>query len=93
MKPENLLIFNVKEGWGPLCDFLELPVPMKKFPLIRETVQIKPEAFPNMNDTAQFKRGLIFFRGYIAVAKWAAYGARAAIVGGVAYAGWRLLSR
>ena len=24
---EKLLIFNVKEGWEPLCNFLELPIP------------------------------------------------------------------
>lgn len=36
--PERLLIFEVADGWEPLCDFLELPVPQ--------------EAFPNINDTA-----------------------------------------
>eukprot|EP00088_Acartia_fossae_P038003 TRINITY_DN39275_c0_g1_i1.p1 TRINITY_DN39275_c0_g1~~TRINITY_DN39275_c0_g1_i1.p1 ORF type:complete len:159 (+),score=6.37 TRINITY_DN39275_c0_g1_i1:183-659(+) len=36
--PENLLVFEVKEGWAPLCRFLDLPVP--DFP------------FPNINDTA-----------------------------------------
>jgi hypothetical protein len=28
----NLLVFQVKEGWGPLCDFLARPVPDKPFP-------------------------------------------------------------
>ena len=23
--PEKLLIFNVKQGWEPLCNFLNLP--------------------------------------------------------------------
>lgn len=30
--PERLLVFQVKEGWGPLCGFLGLPVPDEPFP-------------------------------------------------------------
>ena len=29
---EKLLVYNVKMGWKPLCDFLEVPVPEKPFP-------------------------------------------------------------
>lgn len=29
---DKLLLFNVKEGWGPLCAFLGVPVPTKPFP-------------------------------------------------------------
>lgn len=29
---ERLLEFNVKEGWGPLCQFLGVPVPEEPFP-------------------------------------------------------------
>lgn len=29
---ERLLEFNVKQGWGPLCKFLEVPVPDQPFP-------------------------------------------------------------
>lgn len=29
---ERLLEFNVKQGWGPLCKFLEVPVPDMPFP-------------------------------------------------------------
>lgn len=28
----QLLVFDVREGWGPLCDFLDVPVPESKFP-------------------------------------------------------------
>ena len=31
---ERLLVFKVKEGWGPLCEFLDLPVPDEDFPHI-----------------------------------------------------------
>jgi hypothetical protein len=32
--PNNFLIFNVKEGWEPLCNFLGEEVPTKSFPKI-----------------------------------------------------------
>lgn len=40
--PEKLLVFNVKEGWEPLCKFLGVPVPVGiPFPYVNdhETVQ------------------------------------------------------
>ena len=39
---EKLLIFSVKEGWGPLCKFLDAPIP--------------DVPFPNTNDSAQMKK-------------------------------------
>jgi hypothetical protein len=27
-----LLVFDVSEGWKPLCEFLNLPVPKEDFP-------------------------------------------------------------
>lgn len=29
---ERLLVFEVKQGWGPLCAFLDVPVPEEEFP-------------------------------------------------------------
>lgn len=29
---ENLLMFNVRQGWKPLCKFLDLPLPETDFP-------------------------------------------------------------
>lgn len=40
--PERLLVYSVSEGWGPLCDFLGVPVP--------------DEPFPRLNDAAAFRR-------------------------------------
>jgi len=34
----SLLVFNVKDGWGPLCEFLGRPVPSRPFPR-RDTVK------------------------------------------------------
>lgn len=32
--PERLLIFNVADGWPPLCQFLNVPIPTRDFPHI-----------------------------------------------------------
>jgi hypothetical protein len=29
---EKLLVYNVKDGWGPLCEFLGVPEPEQEFP-------------------------------------------------------------
>jgi len=34
--PEKLLVFNVREGWHPLCNFLGVPVPQIDFPRVNE---------------------------------------------------------
>lgn len=34
---DRLLVFEVSEGWGPLCEFLELPVPEGEFPRVNDT--------------------------------------------------------
>ncbi|WP_051839766.1 sulfotransferase family protein [Streptomyces sp. NRRL F-5126] len=34
--PEQLLVFQVKEGWEPLCAFLGVPVPDEEFPRVNE---------------------------------------------------------
>ena len=38
--PDRLLVFEVTEGWKPLCDFLGVPIP--------------DEPFPHVNDRAAF---------------------------------------
>lgn len=37
---ERLLVYEVREGWAPLCEFLDMPVPA--------------QAFPRSNDRAEF---------------------------------------
>lgn len=34
--PERLLVFEVKQGWDPLCKFLGVPVPTTPFPRVNE---------------------------------------------------------
>ena len=40
LPPDRLLVFDVRDGWEPLCAFLDVPVP--------------EGAFPRLNDTQQF---------------------------------------
>ncbi len=35
--PERLLVFKVADGWGPLCEFLGVPVPDAPFPSVNST--------------------------------------------------------
>ncbi|MGO9603660.1 MAG: sulfotransferase family protein [Candidatus Binataceae bacterium] len=35
--PARLLVFDVREGWTPLCPFLEVPVPSEPFPRLNDT--------------------------------------------------------
>jgi len=39
--PEKLLVFNVKDGWEPLCSFLEKPMPNELFPFVNDRVVIQ----------------------------------------------------
>lgn len=57
---DKLLVFDVKEGWDPLCKFLNLPVPEQKF--------------PHENDTAHFKKVVFIMNimGYALAASTAA---------------------
>ena len=36
---ERLLVWSVTEGWGPLCEFLELPVPDGPFPHLNDSTE------------------------------------------------------
>jgi hypothetical protein len=36
---DRLLIYDVRAGWGPLCEFLDVPVPAEPFPEMSTRVQ------------------------------------------------------
>ena len=53
--PERLLVFDVKEGWEPLCEFLEVPVPGTPFPRVNsrdETRRLLDVLISSQNDAA-----------------------------------------
>ena len=37
----RLLVYDVKEGWGPLCEFLGVEVPDKPFPHLNDTPEMR----------------------------------------------------
>lgn len=39
--PERLLVFEAKDGWEPLCEFLEVPVPEGDYPRVNDTEATK----------------------------------------------------
>jgi hypothetical protein len=41
--PQKLLVYEVKEGWEPLCDFLGVRAP-------------KGKPFPHLNDCDSFRK-------------------------------------
>jgi hypothetical protein len=41
LPPERLLVYEVKQGWQPLCDFLGLPVPDALFPHVNATEEFR----------------------------------------------------
>ncbi len=38
---EKLLVYEVKDGWGPLCEFLDLPNPTEEFPHLNKKGNFK----------------------------------------------------
>jgi len=42
---ERLLVFNVKEGWEPLCQALHLPIPDVEFPRVNDTATMQRRFF------------------------------------------------
>ena len=38
--PDRLLVFDVKEGWSPLCAFLDKPIPDEPFPNVNAAAML-----------------------------------------------------
>lgn len=53
---ERLLVWNPKDGWEPLCEHLDLPVP--------------EEPLPNVNDTENFQKNLMIGPAIGALNAW-----------------------
>jgi hypothetical protein len=45
IEPASLLVYNVQQGWEPLCQFLSVPVPDVPFPHVNSTRQFQ-DALP-----------------------------------------------
>lgn len=40
---DKLLVFDVRQGWAPLCEFLEVPVPDEKFPRTNDRAEFREQ--------------------------------------------------
>lgn len=56
---ERYIEFKVQDGWKPLCEHLEVPVPMVKDEKTGEMVEAP---FPRVNDTASFQKAVMVGR-------------------------------
>ena len=74
--PERLLVYEVSEGWGPLCAFLGVPEPAG-------------EPFPRVNDAAEFRARILRGARIMRAASYAAVGVAGLILAWLAY---RMLS-
>lgn len=68
--PDRLLVFDVAQGWEPLCAFLQVPVP--------------DEPFPHVNDRAAIRRQFGAVRGITYGAPWLGASAAALAIGNTA---------
>lgn len=75
--PERLLVYNVKQGWAPLCEFLGVPIPSRDFPRMEFTKNVTmswQKVYRDLQDNvwtdsqwAMVKPTLLFF-GFITIA-------------------------
>lgn len=77
--PQNnrLLVYNVKAGWGPLCEFLERQVPSDEFPRVNDS-SVYAKNFALSQDEARkqiMKRTVktLIAVLVVAIAVWASY--------------------
>ena len=69
--PERLLLYEVKEGWGPLCAFLGVPVP-------------EGERFPHVNDAEEFRSRIRRMSRMVRAVTYSALGLAALVIAGLA---------
>ncbi len=77
---DKLLVYNPNEGWGPLCEFLDLPEPKVPFPHVNKREDVLTEVLYK-----QHKRGIIFERRIV----YAIVTLAIILMGGI-YFGWLL---
>jgi len=58
--PEKLLVFEVKQGWSPLCEFLGVDVPESEFPRVnsREETRAMLDAMIAVQDESKMHETL-----------------------------------
>ena len=52
---DQLLVYQIKDGWAPLCDFLNVPVPDAAFPYKNKRKEFKEQIAQMMNTGGDLK--------------------------------------
>lgn len=78
--PDKLLVYNVKEGWEPLCRFLGVEVPVD-------------QPFPHVNDRVSFTGNLVWQRARANIVSGLAVAGAVSVVLAVVFALRRLVRR
>lgn len=63
--PERLLIFHPKEGWEPLCNFLDVAVPTEPFPRVNSRDELGDASDEQGGIPADPAQAEMFARAYI----------------------------
>jgi len=64
---KNLLVYNVKQGWEPLCKFLGVPVPKAPFPKVNDRKEYQQMVMKVEGIGMSFYGGVIAIVGAVAV--------------------------
>ena len=65
LPPGRLLVFSPQDGWGPLCAFLEVPVPTCPFPCVNSRDELTQASDENLGLPADPEVGMRVAREYI----------------------------
>ena len=75
LPPERLLVFSPKEGWEPLCSFLDVPVPKESFPRVNSRDELSHASDEQGGLPPDPEAAEKFARDYIEELKAKAFGA------------------
>ena len=75
LPPERLLVFSPKEGWEPLCSFLDVPVPKEPFPRVNSRDELSHASDEQGGLPPDPEAAEKFARDYIEELKARAFGA------------------
>lgn len=89
---ERRIEYHIRDGWGPLCEYLDVPVPLVKD---RQTGRMVEAPFPHANDRAEFNsrvlqnKGFLIARAHQAMFSFMGRMAVMGVVGYVCYLLWK----
>lgn len=62
--PEKLLIMELGEGWAPLCEFFDKPIPDEPFPHVNDAKALEGAALKLVRDCIMVWGGILLGVGF-----------------------------